>query len=71
MAQKPEDVVRVIRIIEYVGPRDWMEKQLAQNSIKIIMTGYTKEGDAWSIREATLNQFPEVIKPKDIDNEQA
>ena len=52
------DKVRVIRVIEYIGPRDAIEEQL---SISIMGDKYLKERDIL-IRTATIGQFPEILE---------
>lgn len=50
------DQVRVLRVIEYVGPREWVEKTVG-NSVhgtKIIGPG--------CISAATLGTYPEVLQ---------
>lgn len=50
-----EDIVRVVRVLEYVGPRSSVEKVLQQNAVK----GFRDFGTV-TIREAML-PFPEVV----------
>lgn len=52
---KVEDTVRVVRILEYVGPRSSVEKVLQQNAVK----GFRDFG-AVTIREAML-PYPEKL----------
>lgn len=53
-----EDTVRVLRIIEYVGKRSQIEKQIA-NSIHGERTfGYPEI----TIRAATIGTYPEVLE---------
>jgi hypothetical protein len=49
---KPQDRVRVLRVIEYEGPRDWVEMRL---------------GDGKVIRGATVYQFPVVLPDAGVD----
>lgn len=52
-----EDIIRVLRVIEYIGPRSWVESTVA-NSIqgtKLLMGG--KE-----IRAATVGTYPEILQ---------
>lgn len=51
------EIVRVLRIVEYVGPRDWVEKTV-QESIH----GTKHLGEMKSIRAATIGEFPEILK---------
>ena len=50
------DLVRVIRIIEYVGPREWVEKTVAKSihGIKTLDNGAR-------ITAMTLGEFPESV----------
>ena len=55
-AAAPPEEVRVIRVLEYVGEREWVEDTLARNAVK----------GSWSctrgmIREAVVGDFPEVV----------
>ncbi len=52
------DKVRVIRVLEYEGPRDWMEATLAQNAVK----GTKDLGNGCVIREAIVGDFPVVVE---------
>ena len=52
-----EDVVRVLRLIEYEGPRSKVEKQLI-NSMK---SGTHQHGNGVTIRIATLGDFPTIL----------
>lgn len=51
-----EDVVRVLRVIEYVGPRSVVE-----NSIKNSIHGIMIQGDL-EIRAATLGLVPDILE---------
>lgn len=55
----PEDIVRVIRIIEYEGPRSWVEATLAKS-----IQGEKRVTENAIIRAATLGLFPEILKEK-------
>ncbi len=50
------DIVRIVRVLEYTGPRDQLEKALSQNAVK-----GTQEFGAITIREAFLGSYPEVV----------
>ena len=55
------DRVRVIRIVEYDGDRDWVEKTVAKSiqGTKVI------EGTRnMTIRAVTLGTYPEIMKEK-------
>lgn len=53
-----EDIVRVLRVIEYVGPRAQVEQQVKQSihGEKII--------GKMSIRVATLGAYPDILIPE-------
>ena len=52
------DRVRVLRIYEFEGPRDMMEKQIA-NSVH----GQRSWGNGCTIRAVTLGTYPEIMGP--------
>ena len=51
------DKVRVLRLIEYIGPRDWVEAVVRRS-----IHGTQGFGDGKTIRVATLGEFPEIIE---------
>lgn len=53
------DRVRVIRVLEYEGPREWVEQTLSKNVIKGTCT--FNNGSCF-IREAILGDFPAVVE---------
>lgn len=53
-----EDIVRVLRILEYVGPRSWVEKTLANSAVK----GEKRLDDNTKITAVVLGEFPEIIQ---------
>jgi len=55
-----EDTVRVLRVLEYVGPRSWVETTMSRNAVK--GTHLVSPG-CW-IREATIGDFPEILETK-------
>jgi hypothetical protein len=59
-----EDKVRVLRVIEYVGPRSWVEHTVA-NSIQ----GEKRIGVDTVIRAATLGTFPEILEKAGSDGQ--
>jgi predicted phage tail protein len=60
------DKVRVLRIIEYVGDRKWVEETLQRGGIPA--NGSKKFGESNIIKSALIDQFPEVIEVnKDSD----
>lgn len=54
---KIEDRVRVLRILEYVGPRSWVEKTMEANAVK----GTHHLGHGQWIKEAILGDYPEML----------
>lgn len=52
-----EDIVRVLRVIEYVGPRKRVEE-----TVKNSLHGEKRLGLGLVIRAATLGMFPEVLE---------
>ena len=54
------DIVRILRVIEYTGPRDLIEDQIAKSlhgEKRVEKLG----GRAITIRVATLGAFPEIL----------
>lgn len=52
------DVVRVLRVLEYVGPRDVIEKQLTRNLHN--GTHLFRHGQL-VVRVATIGDYPEIL----------
>jgi hypothetical protein len=50
------DLVRVLRVVEYVGPRDAVERQVASS-----LHGERSLSNGLVIRAATLGEFPEIL----------
>lgn len=57
-------LVRVLRIIEYVGPREWVEETVINsiNGTKIVNINCM-------IRAATIGSYPEILSPVVKDEE--
>jgi hypothetical protein len=51
------DIVRVLRIVEYTGPRDLVEGQIA----KSIHGQYLAHDGQLTIRVATIGSYPEIL----------
>ena len=55
-----QDRVRVLRVLEYEGPRKWVDETLAKRSVKgcksILATGGTAV-----IREATIGEVLDIL----------
>lgn len=56
------DIVRVLRVVEYVGPRDQIEKQI-RHSIH-----GERSYNGITIRVATLGTFPEILERENASN---
>lgn len=57
MANQKEDVVRVLRIIEYIGPRSWVE-----NTVTRSIHGKRMINADSSITVVTLTEYPEILE---------
>lgn len=62
-----EDIVRVLRIVEYVGPRSWVEATVAKSihgtkDVSEYMGG-PRQGKI--IRAATIGTYPEILQRAD------
>ncbi len=60
------DQVRVLRIIEYTGPRDLIEAHLEKSWLSKDATSRFggPNGDSCVIRGATLGLYPEILEAK-------
>lgn len=54
---KGEEFVRVFRLLEYVGPRHWVERTLANS----IQGDYAPTGADFRIRSVVLGGYPDVF----------
>jgi hypothetical protein len=54
------DIIRVLRLIEYEGPRDLVEKQLKM-SLHGTRNGIQDKESSVRITAVTLDQFPQVL----------
>lgn len=54
------DTIRVLRILEYVGPRDKVEATLQNNAVQT-----SKTFGSVTIRSATLDNYPEILFSKE------
>lgn len=59
-----EDIVRVLRVLEYIGPRSWIESTMAGNGVK----GERRIDSNKIIREAVLGQSHEIIQKDSKDS---
>lgn len=53
----PTDVIRVLRVIEYTGPRDKVEDQVARS-----LHGEKRLSGGLVIRAATVGSYPELLE---------
>jgi hypothetical protein len=56
-----KEIVRVLRILEYVGEREWVEETLARGSVPANGTSAHHTGTKNIIKSAIIDQFPEVL----------
>lgn len=61
-----EEIVRVMRLIIYEGPRSWVEKTIS-TSIKGTKLIPRNPKEHIKITAVTLNEFPEIIKQHEQD----
>lgn len=54
------EIVRVLRVIEYIGPRGWVE-DIVSRSIQ----GTKKIGKDTFIRGATIGNYPEILNQQE------
>jgi hypothetical protein len=45
-----DERIRVVRVIEYVGPKDWIETTMTLNAVSSDGPKFTLAGDRW-VRE--------------------
>lgn len=56
------DIVRIVRVMEYVGPRAWVEQTLNRGAVPANgVHSFDIPNGHCEIRSATLGQFPEVM----------
>jgi hypothetical protein len=60
-----EDRVRVLRVLEYEGPRSWVEYTLAQNAVKGEKR-FTKGDELHIIREAMIGEMPVILRNEKV-----
>lgn len=56
------DIVRVLRILEYVGPREAVERTLTMNAVPV--NGESRFKDL-TIRSAVVGTYPEILEKQD------
>lgn len=55
------DTIRVLRVLEYVGPRDLVEEQVRKSIHGERVFFSTNPQGAVTIRAATVGEFPEIV----------
>lgn len=55
-----EEIIRVLRVVEYVGPRAWVEETVARS-----IHGEKRLNDDRVIRAATIGTYPEILEIKE------
>lgn len=61
-----KDTVRVLRVLEYVGPRDAVEEMLSRS----IQGQQRFWNDTVIVKAATLGTFPEILQPARVKLEE-
>jgi hypothetical protein len=56
-----EDIIRVLRVIEYEGPRAWVESALEHRGVKGTLRFHSHGGEC-VIREAVVGETPTLIQ---------
>lgn len=59
------DQVRVLRILEYVGDRKWVEDALNKSHVPLNGNSKTITGDRNYIKSAVIDGFPEILNKKE------
>ena len=60
-----EDIVRVLRILEYEGPRGWVETTLSRREIKGEFR-FGGDSNPRIIREAIIGEFPAFLRREEV-----
>ena len=62
------DIVRVFRIVEYVGPREWVEETIAKSIHGTRdVSDYSKPSGKKYIKAATIGSYPEIMLEQPIE----
>lgn len=60
------DKVRVLRILEYVGDRQWVENQMNKGGVPMIgQKAFGVDGLKGIIKSTVVDQFPEVVESEE------
>lgn len=60
-----KEKVRVLRILEYVGDREWVENTLKNGSVPANGTSEYFSGKENIIKSAIIDGFPEILSSND------
>jgi hypothetical protein len=65
----PEDIIRVTRVIQYVGPRSWVEATVAKSiqGTKDVGALAMCVGNRKLIIGTTLGSFPDILSQEQQD----
>lgn len=59
--------VRVLRILEYVGDREWVEETLKKGAVPANGSSERYSGKDNIIKSAIIDQFPEVLNYSNVE----
>lgn len=62
----PEDIVRVTRVVQYVGPRSWVEATVG-GSVHGVKNVSAQQGVRKLIIGTTLAHFPDILSQEQQD----
>ena len=62
-----QDRVRVLRVLEYEGPRSWVEETLAERSVKGCKSVIVMGDSPVVIREAIIGEMPAILDAHESD----
>ena len=63
-----KEKVRVLRILEYVGDREWVEETLKMGGVPANGTSERFSGRENIIKSAIIDGFPEILSSNDDDS---
>lgn len=56
--KKDEEIVRVMRVVVYTGPRKWVEETISKS-----IQGTRKISENQKIEAATIGNYPDILIP--------
>lgn len=59
-----DEVVRIVRVLEYVGPRHWVEETIGRSWVPA--QGAKIVSETKSIRSGLIGSFPEIVADPEI-----